>query len=223
MIVVGLPAQLMAQSYQQQISLQFPVENRGAPTSTTGAGTRGASCTEEGNIPLTALMPTRKNAGTTVSPNPTFFWYVPKTAAQSAEFVVVDDRGNAVYRTNLDLSHTPGVVKVSLPVTASLETGKNYMWGFALICDPVDRTQDKFVQGAISRIEMTSVLKSKLQQAKPLDQAKLYADAKIWYDTLTKVAQLRSSRPTEWEELLKSVGLENIAPEPFVSIEKLKP
>lgn len=216
-IFFGLPPQLPLQSYpESQVSIKFPPTNkRGAPSRTEGGGTRGPSCTQQGEMPLTVLMP-GNNVGTTVAANPTFFLYVPKTPIKSVEFVVVDDKENEVYKSTFALSGAPGIVQLSLPATVSLEIGKNYMWQLALICDPLDRSQDKFIRGFSRRAKLTPALKTELEQAALLEKAKLYAQAKIWHETLTTLAQLRSSRPAEWEELLKSVGLEAIAQAPFV-------
>jgi hypothetical protein len=67
------------------------------------------------------------------------------------------------------------------------------------------------VEGWIQRTELSSELKAKIEQVTPLEQAKLYATARVWLDTLMLASQLRSSQPAEWEELLKSVGLNEIA------------
>ena len=217
LVIFFVPPQLPLQSYpESQVSLKFPpTDERGSPSRTEGGGTRGPSCTQQGEMPLTVLMPSN-NMGTTVAANPTFFWYVPKTPVKSAEFVVFDDKENEVYKTTFALSGAAGIVQLSLPATVSLEIGKNYMWQLALICDPVDRSKDRSIRGFSRRTKLTPALKTKLEQAAPLEQAKLYAQAKIWHETLTTLAQLRSSRPAEWEELLKSVGLEAIAQAPFV-------
>lgn len=202
-------------------SLEFPsTTNRGAPARTAGGGVRGDSCTEKG-VPLTALVP-NNNIGTTVAANPTFFWYVPESSAQSAEFVVLDNEGNEVYLKTFALPRTSGVVKLALPQTASLAINKNYRWEFAVICNPQDRTQDQVIQGLIQRSEPDSDLKTKLEKASPLEQAELYAKAKIWQETLTLAAQLRSSHPDTWEGLLKSVGLDAIAKKPLIDCCKVE-
>lgn len=221
-----LPLQLRAQSIE--VSINFPpAEKRGAPSRTAGAGQRRRNCTK-GNSPLTALTPSN-SVGTTVSANPTLFWYIPQTKAKSAEFVVVDRQGDEVYLTTLVLNGTPGVVKLSLPATVSLEAGKNYVWQLALICNPADRRQDEFVRGAIERTALSSEQKTKLAQfVEPLKQAEVYADARIWQETLTILAQLRHDKPNDsrvtdaWEELLKSVQLESIATEPLVECCKIQ-
>lgn len=212
--------QLLAQSLK--VSVTFPpTENVGAPARTAGAGKRSPSCVK-GKTPLTALTPSN-NVSITVSGNPTLFWYVPETKAQLAELVVVDNEDNEVYQTTLAVKGTPGVVKFSLPATVKLEPGKNYQWQFALICKSTDRSEDEFVRGFIKRTELSSEQKTRLASTKePLKQAEMYAGAKIWQETLTLLAQLRSERPNDskitnaWKELLDSVELQAIATEPLV-------
>jgi len=198
----------------------------------------------DGKMPLTGLMPignklnqeTRvaTNQTLTVAANPTFFVYVPETTAKFAEFLLLDDQDKKVYETSLklptvlssDVSNssvsTPGIVKLSLPANVSLETGKTYHWEFQLNCppenpqDPPDASDNPLVEGWIQRTELSSDLKTKIEQATPLEQAKLYAKARIWSEALMLAAQLRSSHPAEWEELLKSVGLNEIAQVPLL-------
>ena len=212
------PALLVFLSLSPQLlALEFPpADDRGAPSRSAGGGTRGPSCIDGGSLPLTALMPTRDNVGTTATTNPTLFLYVPKNNAKSAELVVVDDRGQEVYANKFPLTSSGGILKINVPHVASLQVGKNYVWQFALICDAEDRSQDRFVRGEIRPIELSSDLKQKLQQASsPLEKAKLFAGAKIWNETLSIVADLRTTYPAEWQQLLKSVGLESLAEQPI--------
>lgn len=217
LIFTGLQPQLSAQSYPDgRVSLTFPPsQNRGAPGRTVGGGTRSPSCTDRNDTFLTALMP-ESNLGFTVSANPTFFFYVPKNTAELAEFTVLDEESKQIYQTTFALANTPGVIKVQLPQTVSLEIGKTYQWKFAIICDYQDRDQDEVVWGDSQRVELSPDLKTNLKQILLLQQAKLYAQRQIWHETLAILAQLHSSNPREWEELLDSVGLEEIAQKPLV-------
>jgi hypothetical protein len=229
-----------------KVSLEFPEEqNVGQPEGGSVAGaSRLPGCPEdnqEGKMPLTGLMPIRNklnqetrvatNQTLTVAANPTFFVYVPETTAKSAEFLLLDDQDKKVYKTSLKLPtvlssdvssssvSTPGIVKLSLPANVSLETGKTYHWEFQLNCPPDesgDASYIPLVEGWIQRTELSSDLKTKIEQATPLEQAKLYAKARIWSEALMLAAQLRSSHPAEWEELLKSVGLNEIAQVPLL-------
>lgn len=205
-----------------KVSVTFPpTENVGAPSRTAGAGKRSPTCVTQGNMPLTALTPSN-NVAVTVSANPTLFWYIPETKAKSAELVVTDEEGNEVYQTTFAITDNPGVMKLSLPATVALETGKDYKWMFALICQLTDRSKDEFVQGVLKRTELSADQKTKLAAVKePLKQAEVYAGAKIWQETLTLLAQLRYDRPNDskiadaWRELLNSVELTAIAREPL--------
>jgi hypothetical protein len=187
-------------------------------------------------LPLNPLTNPPVNQILTVAANPTVFVYVPETTIRStenlvfAEFSVYDDQGEDFYKTTFRLPtvvssdvptssvFTPGIVKLTLPANVSLETGKNYHWQFQLSCGKAnaERVFGGYVEGWIQRTELSPDLKTKIEQATPLEQAKLYATARIWSETLMLAAQLRSSNPDEWEELLKSVGLNEIAQAPFI-------
>lgn len=207
--------QLRAQSLE--VSVIFPpTSNRGAPGRTIGGGGRNpdARACLKGIFPVVTALTPRNNVVTTVSPNPTFFWYIPQTEARTAEFVIKDDQLKDVYRTNLAIKGTPGVVKLSLPATVSLRTGKEYLWELGLICDRANRSDDRVVRGLIERTELTQEQKTKLAAAKePLKKAEVYAEARVWQETLSILAQLRRDRPNDakvtdaWTELLKSVQL----------------
>lgn len=221
LIFASLQPQLSAQSYPDwRVSITFPpTQNRGAPGRTIGGGTRSPSCLDIHDTALTALMP-ENDLGLTVSANPTFFFYVPKAtetlAELSVEFTVSDEESKEIYHTNFTLVNTPGVVKVQLPETVSLEIGKTYNWQFAMICNSQEPERDQFVWGKSQRVEFSPELKANLKQILLLEQAKLYAHRQIWHETLGILAELHSSHPREWEELLDSVGLEEIAKKPLV-------
>ncbi|MBD2294696.1 DUF928 domain-containing protein [Anabaena sphaerica FACHB-251] len=208
--------------------IQFPSgQDRGKPQRTGAGGRRGRqnSCiiTDNGQPSLTALMPTSDNQGQTVVENPKLYVYVPKTTTQTGEFVVIDDEGNEVYETNFTPPTQPGIVQLSIPTSASLKTGKKYFWYFTLICNSEDRSQDEYVSGSLERTTLGSLLNSSLQQATPLKKAEIYAKNKIWYETISNVASLRTEDPEVWTDLLKSVGLEDFAQAPFVDFGKPKP
>lgn len=211
---------LLAQSNSIEVSLKFPpTGNRGAPKATTGGGSRGEDTTcisaKENEPSLIALMPNRENAGKTAAATPTLYWYIPESTATSGEFVLLDEDDNEAYQTTFALPGQPGIVKLSIPTTASLKTGKRYSWSFSLICDSQYRNRDQYVEGVIEYTELNWDLKEQLKNATPLEKARLYAESAVWHETFDTVAQLRSENPTEWEELLTSVGLEVIAQAPF--------
>lgn len=213
----GFLPPLLAQSNPEwQVSVVFPpTTDRGAPERTAGGGTRGNLCVKKNETPLTALMPIN-NVGTTASPHPTFFLYVPTTGAKVAEFTLLDEAGEQVYQTTVALTGSPGVIKLGIPENKSLKVGEMYQWEFAIVCDPQDRERDELIWGWSERVELNPALQARIEQAVPLEQAKLYAKNQIWHETIAILAKVRRSNPAEWEELLKSVELDAIASAPFV-------
>ena len=193
------------------ISVDFPSgPERKKSGRTSGGGTRGPKNS------LTALIPA-DDLVTTVANNPKFFMYIPQHEANLALFEIYDDQLKIIYSTNLDISETSGIVKISLPDNVNLRTDKEYNWSFTILYDPEggDRSGDPIVSGIVKKVELSSDLKNSLKNASPLQQAQIYANAKIWNETIATLAELRTSNPTEWEGLLKSVGLTEIASEPF--------
>ncbi len=201
---------------QMQISLEFPPPpTRSGAQSSAGGGTRGnddedKTCTT-GEIPLTALNPQEIEAQVTISAHPDLFIFVPENTAKQGQFIMVDEQGTDVYIETFDLRNQPEIVQVSLPETIALEVGQTYDWKFVVLCSATDPNQVEFVEGKITRTELSEDLKTQIEAAtEPLEQAQLYAQERIWQDTLMIVAKLRQSHTAEWEQLLKSVGLDAI-------------
>ena len=236
--VIFSPATLLASSLVFSMpshALEFPpTGGRGAPSRTAGGGMRGSACTTKG-LPLTALVP-GDGMNTLVGNQITLLVYVPTVGPvfkngkpvvdtsgnkvyPKAELIVMDEIGNDVETKEVSLTGEAGVIQVSLSEKTTLQANKKYFWEFAIVCDANDRTKDQFVQGELQRVQLNSEIKNALKQATPLKQAELYAKAGIWQETLTTAAQLRSSDPKTWEDLLRSVGLKEIAKEPFILLQ----
>ena len=195
---------------------------QGLPGRRVGGGSRG-NC-NFGDKTLTALIP-KNNLGVTVAGHPKFFFYIPQTTnSQLVEFVLRDETDRQIYETTFKTTGTSGVISLSLPNSAplkALQIGKKYQWYFSIICNAQNRANDVSVDGWIQRVEPSPTLASELEKAAPRERAALYATAGIWHEALTTLAALHHSRPndstiaTEWAQLLQSVGLDNIAQEPF--------
>ena len=220
-IFSGLSSRLLAQPDSMKISLEFPPTNeRGAPRTTTGGGTRGNSCIDlsggDRTIPLTPLMPTRTNVGITATTTPVLYWYIPQNTAKSGEFSLEDEVGNEVYRVNFKLPPTPGIVKLKVPSDAALKTNRNYQWKFSLVCNPQNPKRNQWVSGVLQPQAIDLSLKQQLANKEPLERAEFYAQQRIWHETLDIMAQLSTENPAEWTEFLKSIDLESIAKKPIL-------
>lgn len=196
-------------------------------------------------IPLMALVPFKerdstKNSsnksvsvtsmdvwGLTTDERPSFLFYVPYTkdiANASAEFVLQDSQENEVYKNAVSLPAKPGVIGVNLASTiAPLEVGKTYRWFFKVNCSGQESASIPiYVEGDVQRINLTSSLANQIATAQPQDKIAIYAENGIWFDALNLLAQLRKANPnnaylaSDWQSLLESIRLGNLAKAPLV-------
>lgn len=204
-----------------------PPPDIGEPGQRSEAGSRGCENADK-QLPtgtqkqlLTALVPVYSDSelvlGKTISTNPTFWFYVPARSPSPAKFVLREKNGKLVYQTNIILSQSAGVISLPLPKTvAPLEVGKQYRWFLKIYC----RSQEPpaFVEGWIQRISLNPVLKSQLEKATPRDRVALYATNGIWFEALNTAGVLHRRNPNDisWVELLRGVGLNELATEPIV-------
>lgn len=185
--------------------------------------------------PILATTPAGSVLGLTVVSHPTFWVYSPYalTPEHSVEFILQDNQGNVIYQTSLSTSvSTPGVVGFKLPDSVPpLQVNKRYNWFFSIACarqsdtTPIDPDEPtKIVVSAwVERITLDSSLQAELEQATAAQKALIYHKAGIWHEALTTLAELRRQQPNdatlkeEWEQLLRSINLEAIAPEPITA------
>ncbi|MEG4247102.1 DUF928 domain-containing protein [Microcoleus sp. Pol10D4] len=190
----------------------------------------GLTCDARGNRKLTALVPKSK-IGRTVSQYPVFFFYLPKLDFDEAqaEFSLVDENENFIHETTLKIKNSPGVMSVSIPANKNvppLEAGKNYLWYIVLRCDREDRSSDAVATGIVRRVELSADILRELDAADPRQKTVIYAENGIWQEALSTLAAARRANPNDaeltadWESLLDSVKLGEIAKEPIVQIEQ---
>ncbi|UBF30378.1 DUF928 domain-containing protein (plasmid) [Kovacikia minuta CCNUW1] len=209
-------------SMQGSQTIQLAQSNPPPPPRNPGRSSPGgrrdpSNCPQDaeaspGSPLLTALSPISK-PGLTLAEHPTFLVYVPKTSATSAEFSLRSRDGRGIYRTTVALTKTPNLITLTLPAqTPPLTVGQTYTWSFAIICNPNDRLDDRFVTGMVQRIEVEPARLRQIQQASPRDQVALYQQANAWYDTLAVLYRLHRSQTSDpgintiWRELLQSGG-----------------
>ncbi len=199
-----------------------PREDIGVPTRQVRP-LRGG-CASSNQLSLTALVPKTK-VGRTISDYPTFFFYLPQTEAQLAEFILLDQSGNQIYKQTLTISNLSGTIGISIPANKNvppLEVGKSYTWNFTVICDAQDRSSDQMEIGTVRRVELSADIRSELEKADPRQKTVIYAQNGIWQDALSTLAAARRANPNDagltadWESLLDSVTLGKIAKEPIV-------
>jgi hypothetical protein len=203
-----------------------PIEDMDAPPTARVRSVRGG-CGSSNQVSVTPLVPKNK-IGWTVSDYPTFFFYLPQTDSELAEFILEDESGNQIYQQELTIKNLSGVIGVSIPANTNvppLEVGKSYTWKFTVVCDAQDRSSDQLESGIVRRVELSPDILSELEKADPRLKTFIYAEKGIWQDALSNLAEARRANPndpvfqTDWESLLDSVTLGEIAKEPIVEIE----
>jgi hypothetical protein len=188
-----------------------------------------------GPIPTEADLTEAKTTETlppaTIADYPTLWFYIPYSPDRlSAEFTLLDEKENDVYKTTFPLKEKPGIIGLKLPETLRpLQAGKRYKWVLSVICNPNNRTADISVYGDIDRISLDSALQVQLKKmSDPNAQSALYAENELWPEALTTLAQARRRNlqdrtlQADWSNLLKSMNLDDIASEPLTSCCKVE-
>ena len=214
-----------------------PPPDRGAPGNRGEGASRG--CTSSAGHPLMALVPEQTlNAapgaasitqvwGLTSTSHPRFWFSVPYDPANvsAIEFVLQNDQEQTIYRTPIPVPPTPGILAVQLPSTVSgLEINKQYHWFFKVrvVCESNQTAMLEYVEGWVQRTQLDQGLSDRLTHATLQQRTALYAANGIWYDALTTLAELKLAQPEDraiaqdWADLLKSVGLGNLATQPLI-------
>mgnify|MGYP006272054867 CR=1 FL=1 len=162
--------------------------------------------------------------GLTVAEHPTFFLYVPETSAKEIFFSLVDENNNTQYQTKIPITNKGSIIAFKLPDSApALAVDKNYQWTFIVIGEQGLRPDSPGVQGGIKRIQPNSTLIGELQNKNLLERAAVYAKHGIWYDTIASLAAAKNSDSDSgniapiWQDLLASVGLQEIANKPLLN------
>jgi len=199
---------------------EFVPPGANAPTSATGGASRDSgSCltgTQASNF--VPVLP-QSNIGLTVKERPTFFVNLPQNSAKGILLSVQDEDRTYYYKTTVNSPKKAGVFAITLPEDApALEVGKNYQWHVVLLCNEQLEPDSPSVSGWVKRVEVAALETEATPSAKSVS---LYGERGIWYDMLSSLAELRNSQPdnaalvTDWQNLLVSVGLEEVASQPL--------
>lgn len=204
-----------------QNRLAYIPSNLSMPGRTVAGASRAGDCVK-GQLPLTALLPDN-NLGLTAAAHPSLFFYIPETTAKTAELMVFTEAGELLETQNYAISNVPGIIEVTFDTNKSeLTPGAKYRWNFSLTCRN-DPSANPFVEGWVERVEMDPNLIQAMVASPPQDRLSLYAANQIWNETLSTLAQLKTSQPNnadisqQWQDYLKDAGVDqSIADMPIV-------
>ena len=222
-----------ATAEQKSEKSQSANSNYGLPTNRRDGGSRGNGDNCLANVSdsnLIALIP-NETLGIKASASPTLFFYVPEVSQQKTiEFVLRNEQDELIYEAFLT---TPGkgIMSVKIPAVINsnqLETDRNYHWYLSMICNPQERSRDVVVEGWLHQEEIDRAVKQKLQFATSVEKAELYTERGFWYDAIDTLAQEQDFNAKQsvvrkkWTELLGTVGLADLASEPFIKSKVIK-
>ena len=230
----GHSPSLAGQTSRSSFSQRPKPPDTGTPSgNSTPATTRPRITCQETNKPLTALL-ANNGSDLTVSEYPKFWFYIPYASEKISyiEFLLLNgNERETIYHTAVKLKEQPGLIEIVIPAEPkyALKVNENYRWRFNLDCEPEHRTEpDLVVNGWIRRIPLNPQLKNQLEAVKP-QQYSIYRDNFIWYDAIALLAELHFAEPENrewkdaWANLLQSLDLEWVIPEPLADSELLPP
>ncbi len=176
---------------------------------------------------LMALVDTSDPVLTTQA-YPTFWVYQPVNrteAVTTAEFELLDADQNPVITPRkilLALPDKAGIARFTLPASQKpLTVGQEYFWVLRVVCDKNDRSANPTVTGWIKRVQPDLAFANSLKATPALDQYKVYAENKIWWEYINFLAQNRDKQSQDWTSLLTLFGLQNFAPQPIQELKAI--
>src|SRR5215475_604325 len=186
---------------------------RGAPGGRVGGGTRGI---QREVFILSVLAP--DHSGFTTSEQPSLYWFISSSTSLPVELTVMDPQGvQPILETRIPAPVQAGVHRIRLAdYNIRLAPGAAYRWFVSVVPDADRRSKDIMAGGAIERVEMPEGLKAKVAQAPKSDVPSIYAEAGMWYDTVTAISELIEAAPQDQAlhkqrtALLSQVGLTGI-------------
>ena len=184
----------------------------GTPAVRIDGGSRGSGVSL---VCLTVLTPDQ--TAFTVQEQPSLFWYQSDSADVPFELTLLT-RNTVQPLLRLQLPSARGIQRLNLADhNVKLVPGVEYEWVVALVVDPKNRSKDVVAGGWIERVEPSTSLRSRLENASAEDLPSVYAEEGIWLDTLTAISALIDAHPKDrpLQEaragLLDQVGLTNAA------------
>ncbi|MEM8828438.1 MAG: DUF928 domain-containing protein [Cyanobacteria bacterium P01_G01_bin.19] len=218
----------------EKISQDNVDSDYGLPTHRRDGGSRSAnSCISSNDSKnLVALIP-ETTVGMNASTSPKLFFYVPKVQKQKTlEFVLRNEQDELIYEAFLT-TEGEGIMSVDIPADVNADQADldaNYHWYLSMICNSQQRSRDIVVEGWMRQSNINTVRQKQLNNADLITQAEIYQQDGYWFDALSTLA-LAGDRQSEieepivkakWFDLLESVGLEELAEEPFVESELVR-
>ncbi|MFM2311218.1 MAG: hypothetical protein RLZZ04_494 [Cyanobacteriota bacterium] len=160
----------------------------------------------------------------TLSPYPTFWFYVPQKMNKVAQmkFVITElETGKKIYDRVIQNDQKLSVIGIKAPQEKryALAPEINYAWSLQVDCAGRNRESEIALAGWLSRSALDFQLKPQLAAASKAEKYTIYLKHNLLYDALTEVAQNRIAEPdnlqmeSAWNQLLAKLGWQDLIEE----------
>jgi Domain of Unknown Function (DUF928) len=175
-----------------------------APPSARSSGSRGCATEvlpQAAAVPGIILLVPDRQVSKTVSTRPTFAWFVRDANNRPIEFRLYESRGNDFKLLKEikgeNFTSRPGIMVLSSQDIPELSPQKRYRWQVEVICNPSRPSSNIFAEAEVQVMPISAELKNQIDTTNdPLKQAKLYAEANLWYDSLASVLTFAGNSPS---------------------------
>jgi Domain of Unknown Function (DUF928) len=188
---------------------QYKPPARGAPGGRVGGATRG---TVRATMPLPTieLLAPDRNAGQTMSPTPSLYFYVSQPVSWPTQFTIsAPFRPDPVIEVNIPAPQQAGVFAIrTADYHVQLQPGVLYTWSVSVILNPKAPSRDIVATASLLRTAADPQLESALRTAKADRRARLFAQAGFWYDAVAAAADIEAfDRRAALNALMNELGL----------------
>jgi hypothetical protein len=227
LLLAPLPALAQSQPQKAKTFTYNPPplpKNQGAPTGRRQGGASRGTC-EDDYTDLTALVPIQDGlvGGVTASLEPTLWFYIPAALSSETqvELVLQDSADQIVSRTLLAINtDSAGILPISVEpnLGRAIVGDRDYQWTLSIVCDPQRPSASPYVQGFLRLSDQDFSHHSR----SAFDQAAEYAEAGVWFESLTLLAKLHQAEPNNgqvlaaWSDLLQQADLASISSAAFL-------
>lgn len=160
----------------------------------------------------------------TLSPYPTFWFYIPRSIKKVAQmrFVITElETGKKLYDRVIKDNKKSAIMGIEVPHQQryALTPAINYSWSLKVDCAETEGNSEIALAGWLSRSVIDNQLKPQLDATDEAKKYRVYLKHNLLYDALTEVAQNRIAEPnniqveTAWNQLLAELGWQDLIEE----------
>lgn len=196
---LGTPIAHSAELLSEIKGFRFIPPKDGIPDNTTGGASRHANRCRNQESGTTAsditLLAPSSFIGLTISGHPDFFLYAEDTLAQQVFISIENELGETMHAGYQSLPTDKGLIKLELPDhMPSLIPDRIYKVTILPVCEEVLRPDDPALVAYVKRISQIESAPS-MSSESAFEEARIYAESGIWYDTLVLLEQTLRDEP----------------------------